>query len=135
MKDYRFFKAHELRCKCGNCDGGEMNDYFMSRLISLRENMGFPFIVSSAYRCSDYNETISETGPDGPHTTGRAIDIVIYGKRAENLIQGAFRYGILGLNHGGLGLHQRGPHKKRFVHLDDLNRSDWHKTRPWVWTY
>ena len=135
MHDYPFFRASELRCKCGNCDGGAMNNFFMHRLISLRENLAFPLIITSAYRCPAYNKQISDTEENGPHTTGRAIDIQIYGHRAELLIQGAFRYGILGLNHGGLGLHQRGPRHKRFVHLDDLNKGDGFKTRPWVWTY
>ena len=103
MLDYLFFRADELRCRCGNCDGGEMNKFFMERLISLRENMGFPFVVTSAYRCPAYNEQISDTGAEGPHTTGRAIDLRVYGHRAQNLIQGAHRYGILGLNHGGAG--------------------------------
>ena len=135
MHDWPFFKAHELRCKCGNCDGGEMNRFFMRRLISLRESMGFAFIVTSAYRCPDYNDRISSTGRNGPHTTGRAIDIAVFGAKAQHLIQGAHRHGILGLNHGGLGVSQKGKHKSRFIHLDDLSAEDSSGPRPWVWTY
>ncbi len=135
MHDYPFFRASELRCKCGNCGGGEMNNFFMHRLISLRENMAFPFIIASAYRCPEYNDQISSTGLNGPHTTGRAVDIRVYGERAIQLIQGAYRHGILGVNWGGLGLKQRGHHPHRFVHLDDLRADEASKLRPWVWTY
>lgn len=135
MHDWSFFKAKELACKCGNCNGGNMNTFFMKRLITVRENLGFPLIVSSAYRCPGHNAEVSDTGSEGPHTTGRAVDIQIYGYKALQLIQAAYRYGILGPNHGGLGINQHGAPQKRFIHLDDLNMQDGFKTRPWVWTY
>lgn len=135
MKDYKYFSADELRCKCGKCSGGEMNEFFMKRIINLREYVNLPLILNSAYRCVNHNEHVSDTGERGPHTTGRAVDIRVHGSEAEAAIQGAFKIGILGLNHGGLGLHQRGPHQKRFIHLDDLAQIDGFKTRPWVWTY
>ena len=135
MHNWPFFRAEELKCKCGHCDGGTMNKFFMQRLVNVRENLGFPLVVSSAYRCPAYNAEISDTGKVGPHTTGRAIDIQIYGHRAHLLIQAAHRWGVLGPNHGGLGLYQRGPRHKRFIHLDDLSQIDGFKTRPWVWTY
>jgi class I fructose-bisphosphate aldolase len=35
MKDYQYFKAIELICKCGKCDGGNMDDNFMSKIVEL----------------------------------------------------------------------------------------------------
>ena len=34
----------------------------------------------------------------------------------------------------GIGISQRGPHEKRFIHLDDMDNSGEHP-RPWVWSY
>lgn len=135
MQNWPFFKADELRCKCGNCDGGTMNKFFMRRLISVREDLGFPLILSSGYRCPAHNAKESSTGLTGPHTTGRAVDIQVYGHRAMLLAQAAYRYGIVGVNHGGLGISQKGPYAKRFLHLDDLTAQDIAGPRPWVWSY
>lgn len=123
MKDYPHFSRHELRCKCG-CDG-DMDDTFMAIMERIRADIG-PLKVSSAYRCPDYNEKVSHTGRAGPHTTGRAIDILISGEKAFHLIDSALEYGMT-----GIGISQKGPHASRFVHLDNLEG----ETRPWVWSY
>jgi hypothetical protein len=34
----------------------------------------------------------------------------------------------------GIGVAQRGPHDKRFIHLDDLKNSE-QNPRPWIWSY
>ena len=125
----KYFKAHEFACKCGECDsdGNEMDPHFMSMLNQLRERFGFPLVITSGYRCPAYNERISTTGRDGPHTTGRAADLHVVGKDAFRLVQQCG----LGDWMLGIGIHQRGPHQGRFIHLDDLT----HDGRPWIWTY
>lgn len=97
---------------------------FLERMDAIREDYG-PIIVSSGYRCSHYNSIVSTTGHNGPHTTGRAVDVPVYGEDATRLIK-------IALNHGmtGIGVHQKGPHNKRFIHLDDLTNM-----RPWIWSY
>lgn len=53
-----------------------MDDYFMSSvLVPLRERLGRPVVLTSAYRCPSYNSRVSKTGKYGPHTTGCAADI------------------------------------------------------------
>ena len=130
--DIRHFTPGEFACKCGACDsdGTEMHLDFVAKLDDLRERMDIPFIVTSGYRCPDYNDRISTTGRNGPHTTGRAVDLSITGRLAFNLL----RQCSLGGWMSGIGLNQRGPHAKRFIHLDDLNGPD-HPHRPNVWTY
>lgn len=119
------FTEEELTCHCG-CGRQEMDNEFMEKLVGMRLAMDRPFIVTSAYRCPDYNARISRTGTAGPHTTGRAVDIAMSGQSAYNLVELAYKMGIT-----GIGLKQTGPHQGRFVHLDDLEGG----TRPWVWTY
>jgi zinc D-Ala-D-Ala carboxypeptidase len=119
------FTPAEVACKCG-C-GKLPEQSFMELVQILRDVVGFPFKVTSGARCSTYNQKVSTTGPEGPHTTGRAIDIAVYGERALKLIRAALMSGIT-----GIGVMQHGPIEKRFIHLDDLPAA--HK-RPNVWTY
>lgn len=118
-----------LKCPCGQCDGGSMDDSFMRRLDALRGHLGFPLVVTSGYRCPDYNARISSTGYNGPHTTGQAVDLNVYGSNALHLIAEAYDRGFK-----GIGIKQHGPWKGRFVHLDALPEAVG-RPRPWCWTY
>lgn len=103
-------------CHCGTCSpdtADNMDNNFMNRLVYLRETCGFPFIVTSAYRCPDYNNKISSTGLTGPHTTGRAVDIAVQGMEQSALIKLAIAQGF-----EGVGIRAHGPREDRFVHLD-----------------
>lgn len=122
-----YFTDAELACHCGQCSPifeGWMDPEFMQVVMELRRRLDIPFKVTSAYRCPEYNESVSETGRDGPHTTGRAIDIAIYGENAYRLIQEAISHGL-----PGIGVNQKGDYTGRFVHLDLARQI------PWVWTY
>jgi len=122
-----YFSTEELRCShCGEC---HMNDQFMQKIVSLRRQLGFPFIVTSGYRCPDYNDNIAATGRDGPHTTGRAIDIHVTGNEAYKLIAASRDVGIT-----GVGVSQKGSYDSRFIHLDDL-KSSGNRIRPHLWSY
>lgn len=121
---YPNFSEAEFRCRgSGRCD---MDPEFMEALQTLRTALGFPFIVSSGFRSPEYNNRVSSTGLDGPHTTGKAVDIRVYGERAYRLVAAAPQYGF-----SGIGVSQKGNHASRFIHLDrglpDL--------RPWIWSY
>jgi len=99
----------------------------MQRLDRLRERLAFPFLISSAYRCADRNEIVSTTGRDGPHTTGRAVDIFVMGESAYLVNKFAPHFGFT-----GIGMKQHG--KDRFYHLDDLEATET-RPRPWIWSY
>jgi len=118
------FSDKELQCHCG-CGKQEMKIGFMSLLESLRMTFNYPMIISSAYRCPAYNEKVSTTGKHGPHTTGCAVDVVISGRRAYELLRLAFVCGFT-----GIGIQQKGD--KRFIHLDSL-MVDY--PRPRIWSY
>lgn len=122
---WQYFDIEELRCKCG-CGKMPMNTDFMQKVVAMRRELGFPFIVASAYRCPEYNARISSTGSAGPHTTGRAMDIRVSGHQAHALIASALRHGIT-----GIGVSQKGPHASRFIHIDTVDNGP----RPWVWSY
>lgn len=121
----KYFTKKELQCKCG-CKQANMSKKFMARLDALRDTWGKPIYLSSAYRCPEHNNNVSSTGKKGPHTTGKAVDILIYGGHAHALL--GF---IIDFDFQGVGQHQKGKHADRFIHIDDLGG----KTRPWVWSY
>lgn len=131
-----YFLDAELACKCG-CGRGadDMRPTFMSRMINLRIVAKFPFIITSAFRCPDYNDAIyvqrgslPGTHRDGPHTKS-AIDILVYGLRAYRLVALALDW-----NFTGIGINQKGPYAQRYVHIDDLAHGE-SGPRPWIWTY
>ncbi len=63
------------------------------------------------------------------HTTGRAIDIAVYGEQAYKIVSCVPQFEF-----NGIGLSQAGAHRSRFIHLDDLTRVDGFP-RPWIWGY
>lgn len=120
------FSVLELACRCG-C-GLVPDRGFVEALERLRVEVGFAMPVSSGMRCPARNVRVASTGPNGPHTVG-AVDVVVSGGRAVELVGAAIRQGWT-----GYGLRQHGPHVGRFVHLDRLVPGGPHP-RPWVWTY
>lgn len=122
---FKYFTKEELECKCG-C-GGLPENSFIEKLEALRVLFG-PMNVTSGYRCPDYNAKVSSTGKNGPHTTGRAVDIQVSHAKAYELV----RLAIQNDDFRGIGLQQKG--QGRFVHLDDLPNKEG-QPRPTVWTY
>lgn len=120
------FSEAEFRCPCG-CGRADMDGGFLARLQGLRHEYGRPLRVTSGFRCPARNRAVSATGPEGPHTTGRAIDIAAAGPEALRLLELALRHAFT-----GFGLQQKGA--GRFVHLDDLESAA-DRPRPTIWTY
>ncbi len=123
----KYFKREEFACHCG-CGTNGIQDSFIEKLDLLRETYGKPIIVSSGYRCPKHNSAVSSTGATGPHTTGRAADILIRGAEAIKLLTRI----ILMNDFTGIGLNQKG--SARFIHVDDLPNTAG-QPRPTIWTY
>lgn len=121
----RHFTEQEFACECG-CGECGMDAEFVSMLDQARDFYGRPMVLSSARRCSEHNNRVSSTGYFGPHTTGKAADVLCHGGDAHRLLEIAMRMGFT-----GIGIAQKGPHESRFIHLDILRNEQ----RPWVWSY
>ena len=115
-----------MACSC--CGKSDMDEGFMKMLQSIRDEMQRPLKITSGFRCQSRNALISTTGRNGPHTKAKACDILISGADAMRLFAIAQRHGI-----SGIGLSQKGPHNKRFCHIDSLTPEE--GPRPTVWTY
>ena len=95
-----------------------MEQDFLSKLDSLREACGFPFVITSGYRSPDHPiEAVKEI--PGTHAQGIAADIQI--------TNSAQRYTIIreALAHGFTGLGVAGD----FIHVDTRG------TVPVIWVY
>ena len=100
-----------LACSC--CGKQGMDDHFMHTLDRLRKLAGVPFVVTSGFRCDLHNNSVSSTGFDGPHTTGRAVDIQANSRQKAAIVKAAI---YAGFSRIGVG--------KGFIHLDDLTEAD-----------
>lgn len=120
----KYFKPNELACKC--CGISKMDDEVVQMLDILREKIGQPLVLTSAYRCPKHNVEVSKTGPTGPHTTGKAVDVSCSHEKAYLVVKYAMELGFT-----GIGVAQKGT--SRFIHLDILEAPGY--PRPNVWTY
>ena len=115
----RYFKEEEFRCKCG-CGGAAMDETFVRMIDTLRHEYGRPLKVNSGYRCPNHNAKVSGTGMTGPHTTGKAVDLGVFGPDADRLLELAYKVGF-----NGKGINQKGVLGGRFIHLDMLDKRIW----------
>jgi zinc D-Ala-D-Ala carboxypeptidase len=107
----KHFKIEEFECHCG-CGRADMDEDFLASIDALREEAGFPFVITSGFRCKEHNDDIS--GAKGSqHLFGKAADIALSGSRAYVVMAIAKKH-----NFNGIGIAQKGPHNKRFIHLD-----------------
>jgi len=121
-----YFTEKELQCRgTGECN---MDDNFMLKLEELRKKYNTPMIITSGYRHPAHNVAIGGSRYSA-HIKGRAVDVQVVGKDALRLVRLALECGMT-----GIGVAQRGPHEKRFIHIDDLENSQ-QSPRPWIWSY
>jgi hypothetical protein len=97
---------------------------FQHHLETLRMQFSKPMRLTSASRCSAYNQTPDIGGTkNGPHTMG-AVDVMVYSSDAYWLIKLAMNLGW-----HGVGVKQTGIAVARFVHLDRrLHETIWSYT-------
>lgn len=126
---WKYFTLDEFKCRGVNCCGGtnKIDLRFVDKLDDLRSLAGFALIVSSGYRCAKHNTEVSDTGPNGPHTTGHAVDFAIARAQAYSVLKIAIAIGF-----SGIGVSQKGA--SRFLHLDDLPDAQG-QPRPTLWSY
>lgn len=122
------FTYEEFTCKCG-CGRNEMSDETITALQGIRDQVPFPMIISSGYRCEDHPIEAKKLTV-GPHTTGYAVDVVCSGAAALLL----FSLAIKSDEWDGFGISQRGDRDSRFVHLDQCEATE-NRPRPHLWSY
>jgi hypothetical protein len=68
MSNWKNFKLDEFKCK--HCGENEIEYELIDKLQLLREDLGFPFIISSGYRCEHHPIEKKKSKP-GTHNLGR----------------------------------------------------------------
>lgn len=128
----KHFSRDELKCSFAPDAPVLMDSLFMAALEELREEWGKPIHLSSAFRTPEHPRERTKTikydhlgNPlprGGMHARGRAVDVLIAGADAVELLRLAVKY------FNGIGINQKGEWNQRFIHLDD-------RTNPAMWSY
>ena len=123
-EDKNYFKPKELACRHTGDQGFDPD--FLKTLNAIREECGFSFALSSAYRSPEHPiEARKEV--KGAHTHGKAVDILASGENALEIIRVAQKHGIQ-----RIGIQQKG--SGRFIHLDACTEEDGFPC-PSIWSY
>ena len=119
------FRAYEFDCKCLICTKTIIDDDLLDLLDVLRDELGFPIIVTSGYRCDAYQRQLTDVGYEtssgrSEHQEGRAADIKTGHHSGEELEKAARKVGFKTVGRGSV-----------FIHVD--LRAD--KVRAWKYSY
>ena len=120
QEDWCNFKPDEFRCSC--CKRLEISSDIMDLLQTARNDLG-PLQITSAYRCPSHNASVSSTGENGPHTTGKAVDLHVSNSQHRKQLIDYFTNKVTGL---GIA--------KTFIHIDIIPQAEL-SNRPNCWLY
>lgn len=127
--DYPHFKVDyekgRFYCHCGKDHPSYIDLDLLKVLEQIRQKIGIPMIINSAFRCPEYNLEVGGK-PLSIHQIGRAVDILAKnGRWRYPIVKGALECGIKRL---GVA--------KFFVHIDNVqpNESIYHVS-PALWIY
>lgn len=70
----KYFKDIEFQCNCANHCEKKMSNKLLVMLYNARILAGIPFIITSGYRCENYNLVVGGI-KNSAHTRGMAVDI------------------------------------------------------------
>lgn len=119
MKDWRWpsFSPREIACK----GTGELvvDDHALDRLQALRDYLGKPLILTSAYRSAAHNKRVGGA-KNSKHMEGIAFDV-----RMENHDPHQFEVAARAVGFTGFGYYP----KSGFMHIDTGQARSWGK--PW----
>lgn len=99
------FKLKEFQCKDGS-NQVVLDSVLLEKLQKLRDQIGKPIIINSAYRNKEYNLKVGGA-KNSQHLLGKAVDIKVSGITPKEIAKIAE-----GIGFGGIGIYSN------FVHLD-----------------
>ena len=115
----KHFTTDEFVCKCG-CGQVKVDSELILKIERIREKLGRPIKITSAYRCPEHNKAIGGK-PNSAHLKSYALDIAVSNSRERfEIITAALEEGF---NRIGVA--------KSFVHID----IDPDKPQNVIWTY
>ena len=110
----KYFATNEFSCKCQHedCKEQKISVDLIQRLTKIREELNKPLIITSAFRCSKYQEDLRKAGANtvvakkSTHELGEAADVVPKNATVDDLKPIAEKH------FDSIGL------AKNFLHLD-----------------
>ena len=121
---WKNFKLEEFACK--HCGKNEINHKLIDKLQLLRDDLGFPLVISSGYICPEHPIEAKKSKPV-THAEGIAVDIAVSHEKALEVLYKGIAHGFK-----GIGVNQKG--NGRFIHLDIGEMEDG-RPRPHLWSY
>jgi len=86
------FDSDEYQCKCDlfSCDQQQLSSTLRDKIQCVRDEYGAPLEITSAYRCSEHQNTLRKSGiktavGKSTHELGTAVDIRPYKHTKENM--------------------------------------------------
>lgn len=114
----KYFTLDEFDCR--ETSENRMSNAFLIMLDRLREECGFPFVITSGYRSKQHSAERNKPNGGGTHTKGIAADVAVSnGQQRYAIVENAIKLGFKGIGVANT-----------FVHVD-LRNSD----QPVMWTY
>tara|TARA_Y100001937_G_C7067876_1_gene306923 strand:- start:673 stop:1050 length:378 start_codon:yes stop_codon:yes gene_type:complete len=123
---WKNFKLEEFACR--HCGENNISHELINKLQGLRTELGFPFVITSGYRCKNHDAEKNKPFP-GTHNSGIAVDILCKSEEAFKIVTNASKHGFT-----GIGVSQKGKLGSRFIHLD-IGTKKGGKLRPTIWSY
>ena len=129
IKITKHFRSKELECKCNfpNCKKQFISYDLMNRLELTRLELGVPLTITSAFRCSEHQEAIRNSGIStvaakvkSQHEEGNAVDIA----NPKDVSREVF-LGVCRENFQTIGLSDS------FLHVDTRGLTSEGKRREW----
>ena len=109
----RFFNDNTWAQANPACTWDDMHPEFLTKLERAREIAGVPFVINSAFRTVEHEQSRGRSGSSS-HTTGRAVDIqAIDNRHRFHIIRGLYAAGF-----------DRIGHHPTFIHVDDSPAHD-----------
>ena len=89
------FAAKEFDCQCGKCPETLIDLDHVKKLQKLRDDMGSPIKLTSAYRCPAHNKAVGGEA-NSVHMRGQATDIQVTGMTANEVADSCEHFDGLG---------------------------------------
>lgn len=111
MGKWKNFTEEEL--SCSHCGEFGCEEDAVDTLQKMRDILGKPMVINSAYRCPEHNAAVGGS-KNSYHKKGMAFDISLNGHDKVELYDAAVQAGFTGIGH-----------YSTFMHVDTGKRREW----------
>lgn len=123
------FKSFEFDCPCSKCSVTLVDEDLISNLQKLRNYLKFSIVITSGYRCSDYQKVLTDRGLPtakgiSQHELGKAADISCEGFSGIVLEDAARKCGFVSVGVGSNWIHVDLRNYKRWVYENKEREND-----------